>query len=275
MTRPRPRSSRTGGGSSSSVVSSQIDLHAQYGGVVPEIASRAHVELINHGRSPTRSGGRRRADRPRRDRRVSRAGARGRAARRRQRSEGARARHRSPVRAGEPSRGAPLRGVARGPRARARRSPCSSRRVVTRCSSSSGSRRLRGARTDGRRRRRRGVRQGRRASSASGIRAVPRSTVSRAAATAAAIPFPRAMADESDFSFSGLKTAVVHVSCAEHPDDAGRRRRRVVPGGGRRPADVRSCSRSPSKRGARRSSLGGGVAANSRLRERVTDAAAA
>jgi len=30
----------------SSVVSSQVDLHAQYGGVVPEIASRAHLELI-------------------------------------------------------------------------------------------------------------------------------------------------------------------------------------------------------------------------------------
>jgi N6-L-threonylcarbamoyladenine synthase len=31
----------------SSVVASQSDLHARYGGVVPEIASRAHVELIN------------------------------------------------------------------------------------------------------------------------------------------------------------------------------------------------------------------------------------
>src|SRR3954452_16370973 len=30
----------------SSVVSSQIDLHAPFGGVVPEVASRAHVELI-------------------------------------------------------------------------------------------------------------------------------------------------------------------------------------------------------------------------------------
>ncbi len=30
----------------SSVVSSQMDLHARYGGVVPEIASRAHTELI-------------------------------------------------------------------------------------------------------------------------------------------------------------------------------------------------------------------------------------
>src|SRR5262249_59469999 len=31
----------------SSVVSSQVDLHARYGGVVPEIASHAHVELVN------------------------------------------------------------------------------------------------------------------------------------------------------------------------------------------------------------------------------------
>ena len=31
----------------SSVVSSQIDRHARFGGVVPEIASRAHVELLN------------------------------------------------------------------------------------------------------------------------------------------------------------------------------------------------------------------------------------
>lgn len=30
----------------SSIVSSQIDLHARFGGVVPEIASRAHIELI-------------------------------------------------------------------------------------------------------------------------------------------------------------------------------------------------------------------------------------
>ena len=30
----------------SSVVSSQIDLHAAFGGVVPEVAGRAHVELV-------------------------------------------------------------------------------------------------------------------------------------------------------------------------------------------------------------------------------------
>jgi N6-L-threonylcarbamoyladenine synthase len=28
----------------SNVIASQIDLHRQYGGVVPEIASRAHIE---------------------------------------------------------------------------------------------------------------------------------------------------------------------------------------------------------------------------------------
>ncbi len=31
----------------SSVVSTQVDLHAQYGGVVPEIAARAHVDLLD------------------------------------------------------------------------------------------------------------------------------------------------------------------------------------------------------------------------------------
>ena len=31
----------------SSVISSQIELHATFGGVVPEIASRAHLELLN------------------------------------------------------------------------------------------------------------------------------------------------------------------------------------------------------------------------------------
>ena len=29
------------------LISSQVDLHARYGGVVPELASRAHVQAIN------------------------------------------------------------------------------------------------------------------------------------------------------------------------------------------------------------------------------------
>ena len=32
----------------SNIISSQIDIHKEYGGVVPEIASRKHVELINY-----------------------------------------------------------------------------------------------------------------------------------------------------------------------------------------------------------------------------------
>ena len=35
-----------GGNTLSNVVASQADLHAQYGGVVPEIASRRHLELV-------------------------------------------------------------------------------------------------------------------------------------------------------------------------------------------------------------------------------------
>ena len=31
----------------SSVVNSQIDIHAEYGGVIPEIAARSHLEVVN------------------------------------------------------------------------------------------------------------------------------------------------------------------------------------------------------------------------------------
>ena len=31
----------------SNIISSQIDLHTKYGGVVPELASRKHIEKIN------------------------------------------------------------------------------------------------------------------------------------------------------------------------------------------------------------------------------------
>lgn len=46
MKRP-PRLVRDGRQVISSVISSQIPLHAMYGGVVPEIASRAHVESVD------------------------------------------------------------------------------------------------------------------------------------------------------------------------------------------------------------------------------------
>ncbi|MGC7880111.1 tRNA (adenosine(37)-N6)-threonylcarbamoyltransferase complex transferase subunit TsaD, partial [Desulforudis sp. 1190] len=31
----------------SNIISSQVDLHARFGGVVPEVASRRHLETIN------------------------------------------------------------------------------------------------------------------------------------------------------------------------------------------------------------------------------------
>ena len=36
-----------GGDVRSNVIASQIDLHVKYGGVVPEIAARAHIERLN------------------------------------------------------------------------------------------------------------------------------------------------------------------------------------------------------------------------------------
>ena len=32
----------------SNVISSQIDMHKKFGGVVPEVASRMHLEVINN-----------------------------------------------------------------------------------------------------------------------------------------------------------------------------------------------------------------------------------
>ena len=40
----------------SNVISSQIALHTLYGGVVPEIASRKHIEKINQVVHPYRDG---------------------------------------------------------------------------------------------------------------------------------------------------------------------------------------------------------------------------
>jgi hypothetical protein len=45
-TRPPSASSRTALTLRSNVVASQVDLHAPYGGVVPEVAARAHLELM-------------------------------------------------------------------------------------------------------------------------------------------------------------------------------------------------------------------------------------
>lgn len=89
-----------------------------------------------------------------------------------------------------------------------------------------------------------------------------------------AIRFPRAMLDEGlDFSFSGMKTAVInHVR--RHPDvgnaDVAASFQEAV-------VDVlvTKTLRAAKKSGARSAALGGGVAANSRLRERFAAAAEA
>jgi N6-L-threonylcarbamoyladenine synthase len=89
----------------------------------------------------------------------------------------------------------------------------------------------------------------------------------------AAIPFPRAMADQGlDFSFSGLKTAVVnHVR--KHPgvvaeDVAASFQEAVVD------VLVAKARKAADEVGAKGLALGGGVAANSRLREAFLAAAA-
>ena len=54
-------------------IASSVDEHARFGGVVPEVASRAHLEaMVPTIERACRDGGRR-AERPRRDRRDVRA----------------------------------------------------------------------------------------------------------------------------------------------------------------------------------------------------------
>lgn len=43
----------------SNIISSQIEIHKQYGGVVPEIASRHHLENVNTVVDPGAGGSRR------------------------------------------------------------------------------------------------------------------------------------------------------------------------------------------------------------------------
>jgi N6-L-threonylcarbamoyladenine synthase len=89
-----------------------------------------------------------------------------------------------------------------------------------------------------------------------------------------AIPFPRALSDESfDFSFSGLKTAVI-TYVRKHPevsipDVAASFQEAVVD------VLVAKARRAAATVGARGLCLAGGVAANSALRERILDACVA
>ena len=88
----------------------------------------------------------------------------------------------------------------------------------------------------------------------------------------AAIAFPRAMLDDGlDFSFTGLKTSVLnHVR--GQPGRRDGRRRGVVPGRGGRRARGQGAPGRGRRSAPRGLALGGGVAANSELRERMLDA---
>ena len=187
------------------VVASQAELHARYGGVVPEIASRRHLELV----SPvvargTRRGGRD-ARRRRRGRGHARAGADRRAARRLVGGEGARLGAAAAARPVDHLHGhvASLYLAARPARAavplpaRERRAHAAARRA--------GPRRLRAssARRSTTRRARRSTRA--RACSGSATPAARRSTGSRATATRRRTTFPVARVPGLDFSFSGAQ----------------------------------------------------------------------
>ena len=163
------------------VISSQ-EVHERFGGVVPEIASRHHLELVNAvvERALERGGRRARRDRP--GRRHAGPRARRRAARRPLHGQGARGRARAAVRRRSTTCRATWRRTSCAPRRRAGGAVRAAVRVPDRqrrahaARARARARRLRGARAHARRRRRRGVRQGRADARARLSRAAPRSS---------------------------------------------------------------------------------------------------
>ena len=93
------------------LIASQIERHQPFGGVVPEIASREHLQhlfpLVERALGDAKRG----VERRRVDRRHRRTGTHRRAARRRRRRAGSRVRTRHPARAGQSSRRAHLLAV--------------------------------------------------------------------------------------------------------------------------------------------------------------------
>ena len=195
------------------VVASQTDLHARFGGVVPEVAARAHLqrllpvidEALPQGRRPPRP------DRLRR--RPQHAGpGRGAAGRRQRRQDAGAGPGRAADRASTTSRPTSTPAGWRPGATSFPASAWSSAAGTRRCSTAATPLRVRAARRHARRRGRRGVRQGGeparpRLSRRPGRRARGGRRQSRR------VRFPRSFLHEDrlDFSFSGLKTAVLYT----------------------------------------------------------------
>ena len=252
----------------SSVVSSQIDLHARFGGVVPEIASRAHVELltpvvarclVESGLEGNRArcGGRHR--RPRPGRRPAGGGEHG---------QGPLSRLGGAVRGHQPHGGPPLRLLPRGP---ALRPPLlvllvSGGHTMLVLMDDHGKYRLVGTTVDD------AVGEAfDKVARYLGLGYPGGPAIDRLAIVGDpnAVPLPRPMPEGFDFSFSGLKTAVIRYVKA-HPDVATA----DVAASFQKAAVellVDKARRAARETGATTLCLGGGVAANSLLRERILD----
>ncbi len=140
------------------VVRAQLDEHRPYGGVVPEIAARAHLDVLDALIAKALADGRDRLSRPRRRRLHRRAGPHRRRHRRDDGGEGDRARPRQEARRGQPSRG-PCAHRAPDRRRRLSLSPAARLRRPLPAPHRRGRRALCQARHDDRRRGGRGLRQ--------------------------------------------------------------------------------------------------------------------
>ena len=195
----------------SSIVASQAELHAHYGGVVPEVASRRHLELIAPVLRAALDEAAVELGDLTPDRRHARAGADRCAARRALGRQGDRVVARDPARAGRPPPGSRRVALPRRSHPSSRPSSASSRAGGTRCSwpCASAARSSGSARRSTTPRGRRSTRA--RACSACRTRAGPRSTRSPASGDPEAFRFPIARVPGLDFSFSGVKTSLLYA----------------------------------------------------------------
>ena len=219
------------------VVASQAELHAPFGGVVPEVAARRHLELVSpvHREALARGG---RDPRRRRARRGhARAWAGRRAARRPLGCEGARLGAVAPARRRSTTCTATSPRSSSGPTRSSRPSCACSRAAGTRWCSTCRRTPATGARHDARRRRRRGVRQGR-AAARSRLPRRRRARAARARAATRRRTRSRWRASPASTSRSpGVKTALLYAvqgPGAGRARAAPRRPRRLLPAGDRR-----------------------------------------